>query len=147
MVTLYQDLPMSTKVTANTPDDVILFQFFGIPINTIFCDTTSISQFLIGNIRVPSHQSNDFLRSFLRSFSTCLRSSLRSCLRSTYRSCFRSNRAVFFIISRNWLAITSSMNRDMNQEGQAVFGSLKGVNVVGKRTDTVIDVTSSTLQA
>jgi len=136
MVTLYQDLPMSTKVTANTPDDVILFQFFGIPINTIFCDTTSISQFLIGNIRVPSHQSNDFLRCFLRSR-----------LRSTYRSCFRSNRAVFFIISRNWLAITSSMNRDMNQEGQAVFGSLKGVNVVGKRTDTVIDVTSSTLQA
>ena len=42
---------------------------------------------------------------------------------------------------------TSSMNRDMNQEGQAVFGSLKGVKVVGKRTDTVIDVTSSTLQA
>ena len=35
----------------------------------------------------------------------------------------------------------------MNQEGQAVFGSLKGVKVVGKRTDTVIDVTSSTLQA
>ena len=42
---------------------------------------------------------------------------------------------------------TSSMNRDVNQEGQAVFGSLKGVKVVGKRTDTVIDVTSSTLQA
>ena len=39
------------------------------------------------------------------------------------------------------------MNRDMNQEGQAVFCSLKGVKVVGKRTDTVIDVTSSTLQA
>jgi len=48
---------------------------------------------------------------------------------------------------RSGFIATSSMNRDVNQEGQAVFGSLKGVKVVGKRTDTVIDVTSSTLQA
>ena len=31
------------------------------------------------------------------------------------------------------------MNRDMNQEGQAVFGSLKGVKVVGKRTHATVD--------
>jgi len=48
---------------------------------------------------------------------------------------------------RSGFVATSSMNRDVNQEGQAVFGSLKGVKVIGKRTNTVIDVTSSTLQA
>ena len=79
------------------------------------------SQFLISDIRVSLHSSYIFLHSFLR---------------SNHRSFLRSG----FIA-------TSSMNRDMNQEGQAVFGSLKGVKVVGKRTDTVIDVTSSTLQA
>ena len=65
---------------------------------------------------------------FLRTYGTFLRSNHRSFLRSGF-------------------VATSSMNRNMNQEGQAVFGSLKGVKVVGKRTDTVIDVTSSTLQA
>ena len=54
---------------------------------------------------------------------------------------------ILYISSLTGFIVTSSMNRDVNQEGQAVFGSLKGVKVVGKRTDTVIDVTSSTLQA
>lgn len=61
MATLYQYLPMSSKVTTNTSDDVILFQFLGVPINTIFRDTTCSSQFLIGNLRILSHQSNDFV--------------------------------------------------------------------------------------
>ena len=76
-----------------------------------------------------------FLRTFLRTRTIFLR---------TYGTFLRSNHRSFL---RSGFIATSCMNRDMNQEGQAVFGSLKGVKVVGKRTDTVIDVTSSTLQA
>ena len=78
---------------------------------------------------------HSFLRTFLRTKTIFLR---------TYGIFLRSNHRSFL---RSGFIATSSMNRDVNQEGQAVFGSLKGVKVVGKRTDTVIDVTSSTLQA
>lgn len=126
---------MSTFITANTSDDVILSQFLCIPIDSVFCDITSISKFLIGDLRVRSHQSDDFLRSFfsfLRSFSTSLRSCLsgfftclRSFLRSTYRCCFRSNRNIIYISSRQRLIVTTCMYRDVDKERQTVFCGLE----------------------
>ena len=99
---------MSTFITANTSNDIILFQFLGIPINTIFCDTASISQFLIGDLRVLPHQSDNFLRSTF----------------GFLRSCFRSNMAIFFISSRNRFVTTIYMHRDVDKERQTIFSGV-----------------------
>lgn len=73
---------MSTIRTSYTSDDIVLFQFFGIPVNAILSKTTGFGQLFVGDMGVLFYQPDYFLRSFLRSFP----SFLRSCSRSTFRS-------------------------------------------------------------
>lgn len=93
---------MTTKVTANTTNNVILSQLLGVPIDSVLSNTTCRSQFLISDLRVLSHQSNDFLRSSFRSFSSSL------------RSCLRSNRINYFICSSHWFGKKYGSNRLLN---------------------------------